>query len=433
VSRSLIPLFLSYTTVRWTPVRGTMPCIDFLDPGWCLKTHMHHHQTRHQRAGHQRPLRHQRARHLQPLRHQRAGHQRPLRHQRAGHQRTGHLPPLRHLEVQQLEGHIVSTFCVLWQFVSNSNCQAWNHQPAQSTDRDKFAPLQSPFAPFPIPAWTAALAAVDQSVCVDFPTTIYAFPDPGLLVGPAKDERKARFIETWVRSRDAWISRVAQEGSLAMKAQHWREFLLTDLSNVSELTGASTKSEKRRQHVQVILKEKLSFDLSVAPRCTVGEPFVWQGRDYPPGELPPENVVRQILWELYELNFSQEFLALDRRACTNLEMRDTETLYARQTSISKCFTSNSINYIRLPHTNGGLAAENIRDRLPYLYSMVHVMATWKGTKPAAFDLAKRSPELITNQQAESLEDAATKYYCQQFFIYFGRAAQIPHRLFPVQK
>jgi hypothetical protein len=218
----------------------------------------------------------------------------------------------------------------LWRFVSNRNYQAWKYQPAQSTDRNKFAPLQSLFAPFPIPAWSTALAAVDQSVFVEFPNTVYAFPDPGLLMGPTKDGTKARFMETWVRSRDAWITRVAQEGSMAMKAQHWREFLITDLSDVSEVTNPSTKSGKRRQHVQDVLKEKLSFDSAVAPRCTIGEPIVWQGRSYPPGVLPPENIVRQILWELYELNFSQEFVSLDRRAGTNLDMRDMETLYARQ-------------------------------------------------------------------------------------------------------
>jgi hypothetical protein len=30
-----------------------------------------------------------------------------------------------------------------------------------------------------------------------------------------------------------------------------------------------------------------------------------------------------------------------------------------------------------------------------------------------------------------LEETVTKYYCQQFYNYFGRAAQIPHRLFAI--
>jgi len=168
----------------------------------------------------------------------------------------------------------------------------------------------------------------------------------------------------------------------------------------------------------------------MVPRCKVGE-FVWQGKSYRPGDLPSENVVRQILWELYELNFAQEFLSLDRRACSNLDLTDKEALYERQSLITKCFASRALNYAPLPNTNRGLAAETIRHRLLYLWRMVQIMDAWKGTKPTVFVLAGRSLERMTDQQAEDLEAAATKYYCQQFYTYFGRAAQVPHRLFPV--
>jgi hypothetical protein len=213
-----------------------------------------------------------------------------------------------------------------------------------------------------------------------------------------------------------------------MDTQHWRDTLMIDLSNISEVTDMGTKSGKRRQHVQAVLKKTLSFNPAVMPRCAVGEPFVWQGHNYVPGHLPPEAVVRQILWELYELNFSQEFASLDRRACTNLDLMDGEKNYERQSLISRCFVSNSLNYAPLPNTNCGLAADTIQDRLPYLQRMVQIMDAWKGLRPAIFDLARRSSS-ITDRQAKDLEDAATKYYCQQFYVYFGHAAQVPHRLF----
>ena len=226
-----------------------------------------------------------------------------------------------------------------------------------------------------------------------------------------------------------------------MNAQNWRDFLITDLSNVSEVTemgrsvtrGRSAKSRRSttsRLHARNVLTQKLSFN-SVVPRCTAGEPFVWQGRSYLPGNLPPDNIVRQMLWELYELNFAHEFLSLDRRACESLDLGDEEKLYKRQSLISNCFVSNALSHTSLPNTNCGLAAENIRDRLPYLKRMVHIMDAWKGTKPAVFGLAKNSPQIITDQQAKDLEDAVTQYYCQKFYSYFGRAAQVPHRLFPV--
>jgi len=297
-------------------------------------------------------------------------------------------------------------------------------QPPQSGGRDKFAPLLSPLAPFSIPAWEAALRAVDQSVFVKSRCTNYAFPDPGVFVSPANDERKAKLIESWVRTRDAWITRITFEGSLAMNSQHWRDFLNIDLSRAPEVTHTDTRSAKRRRLAQDLLKVKPSME----PRCTIGE-FVWQGQSYRPGVLPPKNVVRQILWELYELNFAQEFLSLDRRACSNLDLTDREALYERQSMITMCFASRTLKCAPLPNSNHGLAAETVRDRLRYLWRMVQVMKAWKGTKPTVFGLVDQ--QTMTDQQAKDLEAAATKYYRQQFYTYFGRAAQVPHRLFPI--
>ena len=163
-------------------------------------------------------------------------------------------------------------------------------------------------------------------------------------------------------------------------------------------------------------------------RSTVGEPFIWQGRGYLPGVLPVRNVVCQILWELYELNFTYEFISLDRRACDNLDLMDSDQLLKRETLISKCFVQRTFKSVPLPNHNYGLAADEPQECLPYLQRMVHVMMAWKGSKPLSFNLADQSP---VGQQATELEEVATKYYCQQFCRYFGRAAQVPHRLFPM--
>ena len=315
--------------------------------------------------------------------------------------------------------------------------QASNPQPPrpkQTPGRDKFAPLDSPLAPFSIPAWSAALQAVDRSRLVEPSKTSahfghYAFPDPALFVTPTTSEKKAKFIGTWLRSRDAWIARIAHEGSLAMSGQHWRNFLATDLSSLSGTSD--TKTAKRRQEIHDILMPRSSSDPAVKPQSAVGEPLVWQGHNYQPDVLPPENVVRQILWELYELNFTREFLSLDCRACQNLDLTDNEQLLERQSLISKCFAADAFMYISLPNCNSGLAADILQERLPYLQCMVHVMKSWKGTKPTIFYLAHHRPQSIPDQQAKEFEAAVVKYYCQHFFSYFGRAAQIPHRLFPM--
>jgi hypothetical protein len=288
--------------------------------------------------------------------------------------------------------------------------------------------LDSPLAPSSIPAWSAALQAVDRSLLLEAPKTFghYAFPDPGLFVGLAGDEKKAKFVETWLRIREAWIVRVAH-GSLAMSGQQWRDILSTDFSTL--LGPSDTKAMNRRKRVHDILMPRSSSDAEVKVRITAGEPFFWQGCGYLPGALPSEDVIRQVLWELYELNFTHELLSLDRHACENLDLMDSEQLLERQSLIAKCFVVDTFQSIPLPNHNGGLAADTLRERLPYLRQMVHVMMAWKGSKPTVFYLADLPMQRLLDQQVEELESVVTRYYCQQLFTYFGRAAQVPHRLF----
>jgi hypothetical protein len=227
--------------------------------------------------------------------------------------------------------------------------------------------------------------------------------------------------------RAVWIVRVVHEG-LSMSNQDWRDLLSADLNNLSG--NGDTKAMARREKIRHKL-EPMSSGPGVRFRSTIGEPFVWQGRGYLPGVLPARDVVRQILWELYELNFTHEFISLDRRACETLDLTDNERLHERKYLISKCFVTgiNTFKSAPLPKHNCGLAANDLRDRLPYLQEMVRLMMAWKGSKPTAF---YRADLPLDDHQAKELEDIATKYYCQQFYDYFGRAAQVPHRLFPVQ-
>jgi len=307
----------------------------------------------------------------------------------------------------------------------------------QTGDRDKFLPLQSHFAPFSIPAWSAALQAVDRSSSHLIETAKtsshyghYAFPDPGLLVSPTADEKKSRYIESWLQARDTWLMRLQNEPSLAMSGQHWRTFLAMDLSSPYKDKGP-TKAAKRRQDILDMLVPKSSIYPEIQTRPPSKQLLVWQGKEYPLGVLPPEDVVRQILWELYELNFIHELQSLDHRACADLDISDTVQLIERQTKISRCFPINSFRYVMIPSENCGLAADDLSERFRFVVELLHVMKSWRGNKPVLFEMSMDNLRDSTRQTRILLEKTITKYYCQQFFNYFGRAAQIPHRLFAI--
>ncbi len=105
--------------------------------------------------------------------------------------------------------------------------------------------------------------------------------------------------------------RVEKESSLAMSNQTWRTFLLIDPS-VPQKTG--TQAARRRQEsLELIMNGVKTRNGSIGP-------IIWQGKEYSSGVLPPDNVVRQVLWELYEVNFIHELQSLDRHACADLDL-----------------------------------------------------------------------------------------------------------------
>ena len=145
--------------------------------------------------------------------------------------------------------------------------------------------------------------------------------------------------------------------------------------------------------------------------------------------LPPGDVVWQILWELYEVNFIHELLSLDRCACVDLDLSNTAQLLERQIMISKCFPLDSFRPVTIPSKNRGLAADDFEERFRFITVLLLVMKSWKGDKPVLFGVSTDKLCTFSQMAAMDMENRVVKYYCQQFFNYFGHAAQIPHRLF----
>jgi len=220
--------------------------------------------------------------------------------------------------------------------------------------------------------------------------------------------------------------RVEKEPSLAMSNQTWRTLLSMD--TIASEKG-ETKAALRRQESLNMLLPTADMYPEVKLRGTSMGPIVWQGQEYLPGVLPPENVVRQILWELYEVNFIHELLSLDRRACADLDSSNTSQLFERQIEISWCFSISSFKHILIPSENDGLAADDLDKRFRFITALILVMKSWKGDKPTVFNSPVEKFRHFTRTEVLHVEKVVAEYYCQQFYDYFGRAAQIPHRLF----
>ncbi|KAF8805830.1 hypothetical protein BYT27DRAFT_7212676 [Phlegmacium glaucopus] len=78
---------------------------------------------------------------------------------------------------------------------------------------------------------------------------------------------------------------------------NWRTFLSID---INALEKGETKAARHRQESPELLLPNSAMYPEVKTQSSLMGPVVWQGMEYPSGLLPPENVVREVLWELYE-------------------------------------------------------------------------------------------------------------------------------------
>ncbi|KAF9044195.1 hypothetical protein BJ165DRAFT_1528756 [Panaeolus papilionaceus] len=300
--------------------------------------------------------------------------------------------------------------------------------------RNKFLPLEGPLAPFSIPAWANALRNVDQSQ----PPTLahikrgifYAFPDPGLFVAVETDARRQHLLEQYARIQSAWISKITTTPGASLSAQEWRDLLTINFNDpIPDYRPQAGDSRAMENHRKAL---RLLVPASARGRQTFSSgrdrPFRLGGQSFESGVLPPPSCIRNFLFELYELNFRKELLLLHRTAHPKCSS-DAEK-QAREFEVRALFPGMTYYLPSLDPPNSGLAADDIRSRLPSLLNFAGLMNSWKGEKPRILGIGRqRSIEGITLREAHELEHAVASFYCQQFFNYFRRAALIPHRLY----
>ncbi|PPR05895.1 hypothetical protein CVT24_006643 [Panaeolus cyanescens] len=298
--------------------------------------------------------------------------------------------------------------------------------------RDKFQSLRGPFAPFSIPAWAEQLRNVDRTV----PSAVegvenggfYAYPDPGLFISVQKDDRRQQMIERFCRLFDVWSSRSREVDGMALSNQQWRDLLCIDFRLAPEKWVVGNNKSANRQRAVL---EKLIPKGCSARAIGEGEGYklTVTGETFASGSLPPHDAVRKLLFFLYMLNFQAELIALDRVA--RLDFDEGRAL-EQEGEISLLFPYDTF-IVPISNPNAGLAVHSLRDRIPYLRTFARIMSGWKGDKPQVFYLGKHqsgADSSIPLELAALLENEVAKFYCQQFFNYFRRAAQIPHFLSP---
>ncbi|KAJ7833382.1 hypothetical protein B0H13DRAFT_2370468 [Mycena leptocephala] len=269
--------------------------------------------------------------------------------------------------------------------------EAKGPNPNAKPARDKFLAFDRPEMPTTIDPWATALAAVDRSrppsCSIDLPQ-LYVMPEPALLASPEEEPRRHMLYHHYRLLRDVLMFRLA-DGSqrhALLTTQQWRDILQ---GKVTKQGKAGTRAQAHSANLEDLLRP--TFNACGIDTLT----------EFPvkPEEVPPSHMhsTKELLWELAEINFCYEFLALDARA-SGLNRPD---------ECRRCFASEGLIGIDFRESQRGLAALEALEHLPYLLCMAGLMR---------------------NCSTCHLEQTVAQYYTQSFYELFGRAAVVPMRL-----
>ncbi|KAL0062777.1 hypothetical protein AAF712_010350 [Marasmius tenuissimus] len=301
--------------------------------------------------------------------------------------------------------------------------------PQPHVERNKFAEIRGPCSPDIPDIWVEALASIDKTRRPTKQEVVnggYAFPDPGMILYPPREKRE-RLLRNWLRFRDVLIFCTCMKpclASSAWSAKQWRIFLGTTDDHVAK---SGTPMAQQRETVQELLGQCLEF-YGLSLRKNDSHFFTWNGERYEIGQLSETRLVKEIVWELFELNFRFELYALDRAlhqiGHASYGVGDNTTF---NPEVQSCFPTGVVapTEVSLENASHGLAAAKLRDREQYFRQLCHVMKQWPGGAYADRFLSKRT---FSDNEVEEMEGWATRFYCQEFYNKFGRPPILPHRI-----
>lgn len=318
--------------------------------------------------------------------------------------------------------------------------------------RDKWAPSTSPLMPPPSPQWFQALGLVNRDSTSELRVPKnragLMFPDPGFIAFTEPD-RRAAIIGIWLFIR---LDRTAQMlhptvAQLPIVTAHaWRLFFSMSVlhrNDAFRLLSNPTGGGNARADIATagaIDAARAMFGAGVMQALQQDvRQVTWRGVPIPVVKGAASNlsdtVVREILWELAELEWRYELLALDRIAAAS-RWREPDADIVRTDMVTQVFApSNSFVYApdTFPVENPWITAATRARRLPALQALRNLVVFWPGCPPVLktrmfVSVLLPPPPTQDAWDFAELEAIMLVFYCQTFFDVFGRPPVLPHRL-----
>ncbi len=223
----------------------------------------------------------------------------------------------------------------------------------------------------------------------------------------------------WIRARPIWISLLQQRDRPVslVNTQGWRTYL-NGIPNATNSTR--TACSRRVSYIKGVFSAILQED-DIEPEN--GEDVEWHGHCF--GKVP-EALCPWVLWEIHELAFRYELMALDRACCCPtgfVEECQAVDLVAR------VFNGRGLwRVTHLPASDElGLFAALPYRRIHALNALRDVVARWPGCPQPLKDVAALTT-LDATDTVLAFEYWLASFYVQKFFIHAGRPPVLPHFL-----
>ncbi|KAK0435645.1 hypothetical protein EV421DRAFT_1908518 [Armillaria borealis] len=268
-----------------------------------------------------------------------------------------------------------------------------------------------------VPVWQAAVEVTssDRSRCypeVRVPEVNgYIFPWPDIFVG-VQDERKGlELIKAWLCLCPLLLARVSCSSYSAqpMAHQSWRIILNLDhlmktasSGGASSSRGTPTKAARRREQAVDFL-QGCAGELRIDANFNVGL-AVWRGVEL---EKLTDDHRREIAWELAELNFRFELLALDALSW-QLMVATTTCSYTVYPTVS----TTAFVAVDVGSANHGLGHPTWWQRAPYIFPLKNAMRSWR----ACPHLIQQMKTSYTEAEFAEMEKCVAIFYTESFFL-----------------
>lgn len=285
----------------------------------------------------------------------------------------------------------------------------------------------------------AALAAVNQRAKLNHwipkARAGLMYPDPGYIVS-INPENRAYAIAAWLSIRPARCGQLLYPASPQMpviSAPVWRQFFWIYRRRPAS-NAANPVLDDELDAATAAATLMFGADMVASMNRTTREVF-WRGQAYGVDDGAVvglgSGAVREIVWELAELNWRYEVLTLDKFAAPHMWL-DDDAAGHRITAILLIFSPSSsfvLTHSPFPTENVSISATTRAERMKAMTALRGVMSEWRACpRFIKQGLSNYTPSCSDSPDARVLEVQTMLHYCQTFFEYFHRPPILPYQL-----